>query len=287
MNNKKTKKIIGYKAFDKNFKCQNYQFEVGKTYEHESEIKLCSSGFHFCKYPLSVFNYYNITDNIKFAEIETELIDDVEEKYDDNDINQEKLVTEKIKIKKELSLSELIKAQIDFIFEFCFKFNSSKKSSGDSSQLASTGYSSQLASSGDYSKLASSGDYSQLASSGYSSQLASSGDSSQLASSGNYSQLASSGYSSQLASSGYYSKLASSGNYSQLESSGKNSIISCIGNDSKAKAKKGSWIVLAEWKTIDNEYKPVAVLSKQVDGIEIKEDVFYKLKNGKFVEEKQ
>ena len=260
MNNKKTKKIIGYKAFDKNFKCQNYQFEVGKTYEHESEIKLCSSGFHFCKYPLSVFNYYNITDNIKFAEIETELIDDVEEKYDDNDINQEKLVTEKIKIKKELSLSELIKAQIDFIFEFCFKFNSSKKSSGDSSQLASTGYSSQLASSGDYSKLASSGDYSQLASSGYSSQLA---------------------------SSGYYSKLASSGNYSQLESSGKNSIISCIGNDSKAKAKKGSWIVLAEWKTIDNEYKPVAVLSKQVDGIEIKEDVFYKLKNGKFVEEKQ
>ena len=242
MNNKKTKKIIGYKAFDKNFKCQNYQFEVGKTYEHESEIKLCSSGFHFCKYPLSVFNYYNITDNIKFAEIETELIDDVEEKYDDNDINQEKLVTEKIKIKKELSLSELIKAQIDFIFEFCFKFNSSKKSSGDSSQLAS---------------------------------------------SGNYSQLASSGYSSQLASSGYYSKLASSGNYSQLESSGKNSIISCIGNDSKAKAKKGSWIVLAEWKTIDNEYKPVAVLSKQVDGIEIKEDVFYKLKNGKFVEEKQ
>ena len=150
-------------------------------------------------------------------------------------------------------------------------------SSGDDSQLASSGNYSKLASSGDDSKLASSGDDSQLASSGNYSKLASSGNGSKLASSGYYSQLASSGNYSQLASSGNYSKLASSGNYSQLASSGYNSVVANIGNRGLAKAKKGSWIVLAEYT---GEGIPICVKSELVDGIVIKEDTWYRLQDG-------
>ena len=165
-------------------------------------------------------------------------------------------------------------------------YNSQLASSGYNSKLASSGYNSQLASSGDNSKLASSGDNSQLASSGDNSQLASSGDNSKLASSGYNSQFASSGDNSKLASSGDYSKLASSGDYSKLASSGDYSVVAGIGIDNIAKARKGSWITLAEWKydVNKNKYIPVCVKSEQVDGKKIKEDTFYKLENGEFVE---
>ena len=150
-----------------------------------------------------------------------------------------------------------------------------QNSSGDSSQLASSGDFSQLASSGYSSKLASSGDFSQLASSGDSSKLASSGYSSKLASSGNSSKLASSGDSSQL---------ASSGDSSQIDSTGKNSVIASIGFKDIVKAKKGSWITLAEYKQNDNNWIVDFVKTERVDGETIKENTYYTLYNHQFVE---
>ena len=61
-------------------------------------------------------------------------------------------------------------------------------------------------------------------------------------------------------------------------------MIMCAGNNSKAKAKKGSWITLAEWQNINDEWTPVCVKTEQVDGKRIKEDTFYQLKGGEFVE---
>ena len=56
--------------------------------------------------------------------------------------------------------------------------------------------------------------------------------------------------------------------------------------DSIVKAKKGSWITLAEWKYNDEKgrYVPVCVKTEFVDGDRIKEDVFYQLVNGEFKE---
>jgi hypothetical protein len=60
----------------------------------------------------------------------------------------------------------------------------------------------------------------------------------------------------------------------------------CAGNNSKAKAKIGSWITLAEWKWSDEKKRdvPVCVKTEYVDGEDIKADTWYKLINGKFVE---
>ncbi|MBQ7654511.1 MAG: hypothetical protein IJS17_05505, partial [Clostridia bacterium] len=92
--------------------------------------------------------------------------------------------------------------------------------------------------------------------------------------------------SAQLASSGDSAELASSGNSARLASSGKHSVVAGIGVDNIAKGKKGSWLVLAEW-VFDYEkgrYIPKYVKSKKIDGKTLKEDTFYQLKDGKFVE---
>ena len=58
----------------------------------------------------------------------------------------------------------------------------------------------------------------------------------------------------------------------------------CAGHDSKAKAAIGSWITLAEWKRIEDVWKPICVKTEQIDGKRIKADTYYKLIDGKFEE---
>ena len=88
-----------------------------------------------------------------------------------------------------------------------------------------------------------------------------------------------------IGSSGDWAKIGSSGDGAQIGSSGKNAVIMCAGNQSKAKAKIGSWITLAEWELIDGVYTPVCVKTERVDGERIKEDTYYTLKNGEFTED--
>ena len=168
-------------------------------------------------------------------------------------------------------------------------------SSGDSAKIGSSGYSAKIGSSGDYAQIGSSGDYAQIGSSGYyaqigssgdSAKIGSSGDSAQIGSSGDYAQIGSSGDYAQIGSSGDSAQIGSSGDYAQIDSTGENSVIMCAGNSSRAKAKVGSWITLAEWKWSDekNHNVPVCVKTEYVDGENVKADTWYQLKNGKFVE---
>lgn len=50
--------------------------------------------------------------------------------------------------------------------------------------------------------------------------------------------------------------------------------------------KSGSWITLSEWVYDENERCVILVCVKteKIDGVKIKEDTFYKLENGEFVE---
>ena len=63
-------------------------------------------------------------------------------------------------------------------------------------------------------------------------------------------------------------------------------VVMCAGRNSIARAKKGSFITLAEWKYSKEigKYIPVNVKTRKVDGKNIKEDTYYKLIDGKFVE---
>ena len=108
----------------------------------------------------------------------------------------------------------------------------------------------------------------------------------QIGSSGNYAQIGSSGDDARIGSSGNYARIGSSGDVARITSTGKHSVVCCAGNGCIAKAKKGSWITLSEWEWSEEEnaWIPVCVKSIQVDGETIKEDTFYKIEKGEFVE---
>ena len=117
-------------------------------------------------------------------------------------------------------------------------------------------------------------------------QISSSGYGAKIRSSGNGAKIGSSGYYAQIGSSGNGAKIGSSGNGAKIGSSGKHAVICCTGKDGKVKGKKGSWITLAEWtyRNEEKSYVPVCVKTEYIDGERIKEDTFYSIKNGKFVE---
>ncbi len=113
-----------------------------------------------------------------------------------------------------------------------------------------------------------------------------SGDSAQIGSSGNSAKIGSSGDYAKIGSSGYSAQIGSSGDSAKIGSSGEDSVICCAGHGSNVKAKKGSWITLAEWKYSEEKerYIPVCVKTERVDGERIKADTWYTLKDGEFVE---
>ena len=286
------KVITSYKAFDKNMQCRNFQYEVGKEYEMDGEIKCCNRGFHACKSPMEVLDHYDMLSS-RFAEVEQSGKIDEEE-------NSTKVCSSHIKIKAELKLADIIKVGVEWLKDItssskvnadgALNDNGDRKkqigSSGDSAQIGSSGYSAKICSSGDSAKIGSSGDYAQIGSSGYYAQIGSSGYSAKIGSSGDSAKICSSGYSAKICSSGYSAKICSSGDSAQIGITGEDSVIMCAGKESKAKAKAGSWITLAEWKWSDekNRNVPICVKTEYVDGNNIKADTWYQLKNGEFVE---
>ena len=281
--------IIAYKGLDENFKCRGFQYEVGKEYEEDGAI-CCAKGFHACENPIDVWEYYSITDS-RFA---------IVEQSGKIDKQENKTCSSKIKIKAELKFADFVKLCVDAVFVKC-KFNSKNDNGGDCAQIGSSGECARIGSSGNYAQIGSSGDYAQIGSSSYYAQIGSSGnyaqigssgDCARIGSSGDYAQIGSSSYYAQIGSSGNYAQIGSSGNYARIGSSGdcariksegQRAVIMCAGGNSKAKAKKGSWITLAEY---DDNRKPVCVKTEQVDGERIKEDTWYQLIDGEFKEVK-
>ena len=272
---------IGYKGFEKGLVCKGKQYAENTIFE-EPEAVVCEKGMHYCKNPFDVLDYYDLVNSEgsfnEFATVEPL----AEEKTDDN----KKYCTTKLKIGAKFTFSGFIKACVDFVIEKtkCEEFESDNSensaqigSSGDYAKIGSSGYSAQIGSSGDSAQIGSSGD---------SAKIGSSGDSAQIGSSGDSAKIGSSGYSAKIGSSGDYAQIGSSGDYAQIDSSGMYAVVMCAGHDCVARAKKGSFITLAEWKYDDEigMYIPVHVKTRKVDGKHIKEDTYYRLEDGKFVE---
>ena len=232
-----------------------FQYEIGKEYK-EDEANLCYCGFHACENPLDVLSYYNNIDD-KFCEVELD-------KIDPNRNKDSKICGKKIKIGIEIGFLGLFKAGIEWIKN------------------------KTIFTEEDFKKLPSSYN-AKISSSDYNARIGSSSDIAKIGSSGNHAQIGSSGDDTKISSSGYNAKISSSGDDTKISSSGYDCVIMCAGINSSAKAKIGSWITLAEWKYSKEKQKyiPFLVMTKQVDGIEIKEDVYYTLQDGKFKESEQ
>ena len=269
-----------YKGTDKNMQCRGKQYVIGKKEVDDGAICCGDKGYHSCEAPFDVLRYYpNINGNRFF---EAEAGGEIDKAENDDT----KLASSELTLKSEINFEGLVKAQI----EYTRKKAETGTSGGYGSNLTG-GNRSNLAG-GDWSNLAG-GDKSNLTG-GYGSNIAG-GDWSNLV--GRYGSSLAGGYQSNLAggdwsnlvgrygsslAGGYQSNLA--GGYGSNLAGGNSSLI--IGrNGCNAKGGIHSVIVLTEWKYDDNgNYVPIAVKAAIVDGVRIKADTWYKLKNGEFVE---
>jgi hypothetical protein len=89
----------GYKVFNPDWTCQDFQYEVGKTFEMNKPPVICGQGFHFCKKATDCFEYYSFDPKNKVAEVEA--LGDVETEGN-------KSCTNKIHIIRELSWYEVL-----------------------------------------------------------------------------------------------------------------------------------------------------------------------------------
>ena len=166
--NKKDNIIRGFKGFDKDLKCRGFQYEIGKDYEHEGEVKCCERGFHFCENPFDVFRYYSPCDS-RYCEVECD--GNADKANDDS-----KVATSHIHISSEIGLNGLIKAGVKFILDKVnYKdtkstntgYQSAATNTGDQSAATNTGYYSAATNTGDYSAATNTGDQSAATNTGY------------------------------------------------------------------------------------------------------------------------
>ena len=89
--------VKGFKGFNEDLTCRGFQYEIGKTYKHNGEVELCSSGFHFCRKLKDVHNFYNLkTSRICEIVADGKIIDD-----------DKKSVCSRMRIVREVSREEI------------------------------------------------------------------------------------------------------------------------------------------------------------------------------------
>ncbi|EBC3070648.1 hypothetical protein CYS31_07335 [Salmonella enterica] len=127
-----TKEIVTFKGFNKDLKCRDFQFEIGKTFHHDGKVEACVSGFHACECPFDVFSYYSPADS-RFAETISFGITNREEDGDT------KIASASITIKAELTLPQFIQRGIEWIWSKIDKSLEQQIMCGDCSAATNTG----------------------------------------------------------------------------------------------------------------------------------------------------
>ena len=97
--------ITAYKAFNADWTCRDFQYEVGQTYKMDGGAAICERGFHACMNPLDCFSFYPPTGKLALVEYPEATDPDADTK----------VCGVKIHIKAELSLPEFIGRGVDYI----------------------------------------------------------------------------------------------------------------------------------------------------------------------------
>ena len=245
-----------YKGFDKDLKCRDFQYEIGKTYE-ESTAELCESGFHACERPLDVFKYYAPGKMSRYCEVN---LDDVSDQMS----TDSKRCGKKISVKAEIGIAGLVRAQIQYVNEHTtMKHTDPKHATAGKYGAATAGYFG-AATAGE-SGAATAGE-SGAATAGYFG----------AATAGYFGAATAGKYGA--ATAGYFGAATSRG----YVSVGENGCGLVRGENVKIKGGMGAILVIAVENDADygiKEWKAFVV-----DGENIKPDTWYKLKNGDLVE---
>lgn len=294
-----------YKGFNKDMTCRGFQFKEGETYETK-EAKLCECGFHACEAPLDVFSYYS-PESSEYHEVT------LEDVSDERNIDT-KVCAKKIKIGAKLSIEKLIKLQIEYTKAHCTNEHlaglRSPATAGDYGIATVDNYGAATV---DENGVAAAGDRGAVTAGAYSVATAGNGGSATVrrcgaATVGDFGA-ANAGYRS-VAVAGIFgvakvrdNGLATADNHgvavaendsvaeagelgvavSRSHSSvDKNGLAFARGNNVRVKGELGSVILIVEERNLT--YDILEWKAGVIDGKTLKPNVWYKLKNGEFVE---
>ncbi|EAO1148231.1 hypothetical protein EX001_02315 [Salmonella enterica] len=306
-----TKEIVTFKGFNKELKCRDFQFEIGKTFHHEGKVEACGSGFHACESPFDVFGYYSPADS-RFAETISFGVTDREEDGDT------KIASASITIKAELTLPQFIQRGIEWIWSKIDKsleqqimtgnqsaatntgdwsaatntgYRSAATNTGYRSAATNTGYQSAATNTGNQSAATNTGDQSAATNTGNRSAATNTGYRSAATNTGNRSAATNTGYQSAATNTGDWSAATNTGDRSAAtntgdrsaaEVSGSQSVAASLGIEGKARASEGGAIVLC-YRDEDGEL--IHIRASKVGENGIMPNTWYQLdKDGEFVE---
>ncbi|MGL9435034.1 DUF7666 domain-containing protein [Salmonella enterica] len=279
-----TKEIVTFKGFNKDLKCRDFQFEIGKTFHHEGKVEACGSGFHACECPFDVFSYYppaesRYAETISFGVIDREEIGDT------------KIASASITIKAELTLPQFIQRGIEWIWSKIDKSLeqqimtgdwSAATNTGDWSAATNTGNRSAATNTGDRSAATNTGDWSAATNTGDWSAATNTGNRSAATNTGDWSAATNTGNRSAATNTGNRSAATNTGDWSAAEVSGSQSVAASLGIEGKARASEGGAIVLC-YRDEDGEL--IHIRASKVGENGIMPDIWYQLnEDGEFVE---
>ena len=240
--------IKGYKGFDKDLKCRGYQYEIGKTHETDEDVEICERGFHAVpedNSPLDVFGFYAPTDDNGIPNRFCAIEASGTIKKSDD-----KIAASKLKVVAEIGIIGIVKAHVEWVLARVKKDDKKSAHKDEDNTIATN-----------------TGNYSAATNTGYQSAATNTG------------------YQSAATNTGNYSAATNTGDCSAAEVSGKESVAIVTGKSSKARGALGCWLVLTERGEWDGETYPIIeVRAVEVDGKEVKENVWYELVGGKVVE---
>ncbi|EEO5605986.1 hypothetical protein G6094_002844 [Salmonella enterica] len=219
-----TKEIVTFKGFNKDLKCRDFQFKIGKTFHHDGKVEACGSGFHACECPFDVFSYYppaesRYAETISFGVIDREEIGDT------------KIASASITIKAELTLPQFIQRGIEWIWS---KIDKSLE------QQIMTGYQSAATNTGDWSAATNTGNQSAATNTGNQSAATNTGNRSAATNTGNRSAATNTGNQSAATNTGDWSAATNTGDWSAATNTGDWSAATNTGNWSAA-TNTGDW----------------------------------------------
>ncbi|EAB8903588.1 hypothetical protein GAW45_05670 [Salmonella enterica subsp. enterica serovar Saintpaul] len=270
-----TKEIVTFKGFNKELKCRDFQFEIGKTFHHEGKVEACGSGFHACESPFDVFGYYSPADS-RFAETISFGVTDREEDGDT------KIASASITIKAELTLPQFIQRGIEWIWSKIDKSLEQQIMTGNQSAATNTGNQSAATNTGYRSAATNTGDWSAATNTGYRSAATNTGYRSAATNTGYRSAATNTGDWSAATNTGNQSAATNTGYRSAAEVSGSQSVAASIGIEGKARASKNGAIVLCYR---DEDGVLIHIRASKVGENGIMPDTWYQLdEDGEFVE---
>ncbi|ELU7444450.1 hypothetical protein SC269_003011 [Salmonella enterica] len=222
-----TKEIVTFKGFNKDLKCRDFQFEIGKTFHHDGKVEACGSGFHACECPFDVFSYYSPADS-RFAETISFGITDREEDGDT------KIASASITIKAELTLPQFIQRGIEWIWSKIDKSLEQQIMCGNWSAATNTGNWSAATNTGNWSAATNTGNWSAATNTGNRSAATNTGNWSAATNTGNWSAATNTGDRSAATNTGNWSAATNTGDWSAATNTGNWSAATNTGNRSAA-----------------------------------------------------